>query len=78
MFLTRSHSGAYPPAMSDAPKPTPDELARLTVADPDEIRKSLSFALRFDGRKRVHWADVHMSNVTTAWVSAHSTIPLKD
>jgi hypothetical protein len=55
---------SYRRAVPDDPKLTPEERAGLTIADPDEIRKSLSFALRFDGRKRLHRADEHMSNIT--------------
>jgi hypothetical protein len=36
---------------------TPDERPRLIPADPDELRKAISFALLFNGRKRNHHAD---------------------
>jgi len=36
---------------------TPDERARLALADPDDLRFSLSHALLYDGRKRNHRAE---------------------
>jgi hypothetical protein len=39
-------------AMPNAAKLTPEELNRLSIADPDEIRKSISHALQFNGRQR--------------------------
>lgn len=38
--------------MPNAQQLTSEELGRLTVADPDEIRKSISHALQFNGRRR--------------------------
>jgi hypothetical protein len=35
----------------------PDEAQRLTPADPDDPRQSLTFALTFDGRKRYRQAE---------------------
>lgn len=35
----------------------PDDPAQLRLATPDEIADTLSFALRFDGRKRVYRVD---------------------
>ena len=49
--------------MSDAPELTPDELARLTVADPDAVRHSIGHGLRIDGRRRVRHADDSMTNI---------------
>jgi hypothetical protein len=43
--------------MPDAPDFTPEDIARMTVADPDELRKAVSHALKFNGRKRNHHAD---------------------
>ena len=40
----------------------PDDPFR--PADPDELRLSLSLALRHDGRKRFRMADDHMANIT--------------
>ena len=36
---------------------------KLTPADPRDIADALAFALRFDGRKRVHSADELMSAI---------------
>jgi hypothetical protein len=35
----------------------PDELARLTAVDLDDLRQTLSHALLYDGRKRNHRAE---------------------
>jgi hypothetical protein len=56
------HSDAQPQLNLEMHPPmteqlTPDERARLTPADPDELRKALSFALQYNGRKRNHHAD---------------------
>jgi hypothetical protein len=40
----------------------PDD--HLRPADPDELRLSLSLALRHDGRKRYRMADEQMANIT--------------
>ena len=45
--------------------------ALLTVASAAEIAESLSFALRFDGRKRVHHADEAMARITAERLVAH-------
>ena len=36
---------------------------RLTPADPDDLAAALAFALRFQGRKRVHNADELMAEI---------------
>jgi hypothetical protein len=99
-FLTRSPLARYRQSCQNEPKLTPEEHAGLAIADHDEIRKSLRFALRFDDRKRMHRAAELMAGITadhltrylercgyvvmkkpeppTAWISAHSTIPMKD
>ena len=41
----------------------PDE-DKLTPADPSDLAHSISFALRFEGRKRFHWGDEFMANRT--------------
>ena len=51
--------------MSDADKP------QLRPASPEEIEQSLSFALRFDGRRRVHHADDAMARITAERLVAH-------
>jgi hypothetical protein len=50
----------YNPPMSD-----------LTPASPDDIANALSFALRFNGRKRVHDADLVMSRIVAERLVAH-------
>lgn len=37
------------------------EISPLRPATPDEIAETLAFALRFDGRRRVHRADAMMA-----------------
>ena len=39
----------------------PDE--KLTPADPDDLAASISFALKFEGRKRWHDADALMADI---------------
>jgi len=56
MFLLRSLTIPYRPAMPDTPN--------LRPATRDEITQSLCFALRFNGRKRVHDADEMMARIT--------------
>jgi hypothetical protein len=46
----------YRPAMRDTPN--------LRPAARDELTQSLSFAVRFNGRKRVHGADELMAQIT--------------
>ncbi len=41
----------------------PDELDKLSPADPRDLAAVLAFALRFQGRKRVHSADEIMSEI---------------
>ena len=36
---------------------------KLTPADPRDLADSIAFALRFDGRKRVHHADDYMARI---------------
>ena len=49
--------------MPDAPN--------LRPASPDEIAQALSFALRYDGRKRVHQADDAMARITADRLVRH-------
>jgi hypothetical protein len=53
----------YRPAMHDVP--------HLRPATPDEIADSLSFALQFEGRKRVHQADNAMARITADRLVRH-------
>jgi hypothetical protein len=48
--------------------PDPD---RLRPATADEIAQSLSFALRYEGRKRVHHADDVMARITADRLVRH-------
>jgi hypothetical protein len=43
----------------------------LRPATPDEIAQALSFALRYDGRKRVHHADEMMAKITAERLVKH-------
>jgi hypothetical protein len=49
------------------------ETPHLRPATPDEIAESLSFALRFNGRKRVHDADDMMARITAERLVRHLT-----
>jgi hypothetical protein len=40
-----------------------DELSRLTIADHDDIRQSVAHGLRFDGRRRVRYAEDNLANI---------------
>jgi hypothetical protein len=43
-------------------RPMPDP-EKLTPANPDDLASALAFALRFQGRKRVHNADELMAEI---------------
>jgi hypothetical protein len=45
--------------------------APLRPATPDEIAETLAFALRYNGRKRVHDADEAMSRITAERLVRH-------
>jgi hypothetical protein len=49
--------------MSDEP--------RLRPATPNEIAETLSFALRYEGRKRIHHADDAMARITADRLVRH-------
>jgi hypothetical protein len=55
--------GRYRPVMPDTP--------HLRPATSDEIADALSFALRFQGRKRVHQADDMMARITAERLIQH-------
>ena len=55
------------------PKDTISDADRLRPATPAEIADSLSFALRYDGRRRVHHADDAMARITADRLVAHLT-----
>ena len=48
-----------------------DDKLHLQPATTAELRESLSFALRFEGRKRVHHADDVMANITAERLVRH-------
>jgi hypothetical protein len=47
------------------------DTPHLRPATPDEIADSLSFALRYQGRKRVHHADDTMARITAERLVQH-------
>lgn len=49
----------------------PEESRPLRPATPEEIAESLSFALRWDGRRRVHHADEAMARITAERLVRH-------
>ena len=48
-----------------------DDKAKLRPASPEEIEQSLSFALRYDGRRRVRHADDAMARITAERLVLH-------
>ncbi len=50
---------------------TDDDTPRLRPASPEEIEQTLSFALRYDGRKRVRHADDAMARITAERLVQH-------
>ena len=53
------------------PQETTNEADRLRPATAAEIADSLSFALRYDGRRRVHHADDAMARITADRLVTH-------
>jgi hypothetical protein len=49
----------------------PDPADRLTPADPQDLADALAFALRFEGRKRIHNADEIMSDIVARRLVEH-------
>ena len=49
----------------------PDAPQRLTPADPRDLADALAFALRFQGRKRVHNADEIMAEIVAKRLVEH-------
>lgn len=49
----------------------PHDLANLRPATSDEIADTLSFALRFDGRKRIHQGDELMARIVAKRLIDH-------
>ena len=50
---------------------TDDDKRELRPASTEEIEQSLSFALRYDGRKRVRHADDAMARITAERLVLH-------
>ncbi len=48
-----------------------DKLPDLRTATPKELAETLSFALRYDGRRRIHHADDMMARITADRLVAH-------
>ena len=48
-----------------------DDTLTLRPASPEEIEQSLSYALRYDGRKRVRQADDAMARITAERLVLH-------
>ena len=63
IVLVMFHDIPYRAAMPDEP--------HLRPASADEIATALSFALQFEGRKRVHHADDAMARITAARLVRH-------
>ena len=49
----------------------PDAADKLTPADPSDLAAALAFALRFQGRKRVHNADEIMAEIVAKRLVEH-------
>ncbi len=49
----------------------PDADEKLTPADPRDLAAALAFALRFQGRKRIHNADELMSEIVAKRLVEH-------
>jgi hypothetical protein len=47
----------------------PDD--KLTPADPRDLADAIAFAMRFEGRRRVHSADEYMAAITAERVVRH-------
>ena len=47
------------------------DVPPLTPATTDDIADALAFALRFDGRKRIHTGDEFMARITAQKLVAH-------
>ena len=63
-FLSCSRRAALPCSMLDASEP-------LTPADPADLAAALAFALRYQGRKRVHNTDEIMAEIAAARLVDH-------
>jgi len=48
-----------------------DDYNTLSPAAPDDLTETIAFALRFEGRKRVHQADDVMARITARRLVEH-------
>jgi hypothetical protein len=48
---------------------------KLTLADPSDLADALAYALRFQGRKRVHNADEIMAGLVVKSLVEHLELP---
>jgi hypothetical protein len=48
-----------------------DKPPNLRTTTPDELVDALSFALRYDGRRRIHYADDMMARITADRLVQH-------
>jgi hypothetical protein len=51
----------------------PDSVDHMKPADPDAVRNALSYALRYEGRRRAHHTDRTMARMTAAQPLEHLT-----
>jgi hypothetical protein len=56
-------------------RPMPDPADKLTPADPSDLVGALAYALRYQGRKRVHTADAIMAEIVAARLVEHLERP---
>lgn len=49
----------------------PDAEDKLTRADPAALADAIAFALRYSGRKRVHYADEYMARIAAERIVQH-------
>jgi hypothetical protein len=52
--------------------PMPDDRDSLSPATPEDVADALAFALRFQGRKRIHNADEIMSAIVANRAAANA------
>ncbi len=52
-------------------RPMTDPADKLTPAEPRDLADAIAFALRFEGRKRVHQADEYMASIAAERVVRH-------
>jgi hypothetical protein len=57
--------------MRDRASFTAEQLAGLTVADPEDVRRSIATAMRFDGRKPPFAAENALANIAAEFLVRH-------